>query len=72
MARFLGELYIYRLIDSSNVLNTLYSIISLGVTFNHETPSSVDPPDSLFRLKLALVLLDTCGSYFQSSASKKK
>lgn len=72
VAKFLGELYIYRLIDSSNVFNTLYSIISLGVTFNHEVVSPVDPPESLFRLKLAMVLMDTCGSYFQSSSSKKK
>lgn len=72
MAKYLGELYIYRLIDSSNVFNTLYSIISLGVTFSHEIPSPVDPPESLFRLKLALVLLDTCGTYFQSSSSKKR
>lgn len=72
MAKYLGELYIYKLVDSSNVFNTLYSIISFGITFSHEVSSPVDPPDSLFRLKLALVLLDTCGSYFQSSVSKKK
>lgn len=72
MAKYLGELYIYRLIDSQNVFNTLYSIISYGVTWNHEVISPVDPPESLFRLKLACTLLDTCGSYFQSSSSKKK
>lgn len=72
MARYLGELYIYRLIDSQNVFNTLYSIISYGVTWNNEIPSPVDPPESMFRLKLACTMLDTCGSYFQSSSSKKK
>lgn len=72
MARYLGELYIYRLIDSQNVFNTLYSIISYGVIWNHEIPSPVDPPESMFRLKLACTMLDTCGSYFQSSSSKKK
>lgn len=72
MAKYLGELYIYRLIDSQNVFNTLYSIISYGVTWNHEIPSPVDPPESMFRLKLACTMLDTCGSYFQSSSSKKK
>ena len=69
--KYLGELYIYRLVDSQNVFNTLYSIISYGVTWN-ELPSPVDPPESMFRLKLACTLLDTCGSYFQSSSSKKK
>lgn len=72
MAKYLGELYIYRLIDSQNVFNTLYSIISYGVTWSHEIPSPVDPPESMFRLKLACTMLDTCGSYFQSSSSKKK
>lgn len=72
MAKYLGELYIYRLIDSQNVFNTLYSIISYGVTWNHDVPSPVDPPESMFRLKLACTMLDTCGSYFQSSSSKKK
>lgn len=72
MTKYLGELYIYRLIESQVVFNTLYSIISYGVTWSHEVVSPVDPPDSLFRLKLACTLLDTCGSYFQSSSSKKK
>lgn len=72
MAKYLGELYIYRLIDSRNVFNTLYSIISYGVIWSHEVPSPVDPPESMFRLKLACTMLDTCGSYFQSVSSKKK
>lgn len=72
MAKYLGELYNYRLIESTNVLNTLYSIISLGVTFDHSVPSDMDPPGSLFRLKLACVLLETCGQYFTSAASRKR
>lgn len=72
MAKYLGELYIYRLIDTQNVFNMLYSIISFGVTWNHDEISPVDPPESLFRLKLSCTILDTCGSYFMSSKSKKK
>ncbi|XP_001660932.2 regulator of nonsense transcripts 2 [Aedes aegypti] len=71
MAKYLGELYNYRLVESKNVLNTLYSIISLGVSASHDTPSEVDPPGSLFRLKLVCVLLDTCGQYFTSASSRK-
>ncbi|GAB0095794.1 regulator of nonsense transcripts 2 [Sergentomyia squamirostris] len=70
MAKYLGELYNYRLIESHNVLNTLYSIISLGVSMDYSVVSVVDPPGSLFRLKLACVLLDTCGQYFTSSSRK--
>lgn len=72
MAKYLGELYNYRLIESTNVLNTLYSIISLGVTFDYTIASDMDPPGSLFRLKLACVLLETCGQYFTSAASRKR
>lgn len=71
MAKYLGELYNYRLVESSNILNTLYSIISLGVTLDAQV-SELDPPDSLFRLKLACVLLDTCGQYFTSPVSRKR
>lgn len=72
MAKYLGELYNYRLIDSSNILNTLYVIISLGVTFDQDIISEIDPPYSLFRLKLTCVLLDTCGQYFTSPISRKR
>lgn len=72
MAKYLGELYNYRLVESPNILNTLYSIISLGVTLDAEQPSEMDPPDSLFRLKLACVLLETCGQYFTSAVSRKR
>uniref|UniRef100_A0A1I8PTW1 MIF4G domain-containing protein n=1 Tax=Stomoxys calcitrans TaxID=35570 RepID=A0A1I8PTW1_STOCA len=72
MAKYLGELYNYKLVESNNILNTLYSIISLGVSTEEGVVSPLDPPDSLFRLKLACVLLDTCGPYFTSSTSKQK
>ncbi|XP_067640753.1 regulator of nonsense transcripts 2 [Eurosta solidaginis] len=72
MAKYLGELYNYKLVESTNILNTLYSIISLGVSTEEGVLSELDPPDSLFRLKLACVLLDTCGQYFTSSMSRKK
>ncbi|CAD7091220.1 unnamed protein product [Hermetia illucens] len=72
MAKYLGELYNYRLIESANVLNTLYSIISLGVSTEEGVYSPLDPPDSLFRLKLGCTLLDTCGQYFTSAVSRKR
>ncbi|XP_058061437.1 regulator of nonsense transcripts 2 [Anopheles bellator] len=72
MVKYLGELYNYQLVEAGNVLNTLYSIISYGVQPTHSaTASVVDPPGSLFRLKLACVLLDTCGQYFTSGTNRK-
>ncbi|KFB47523.1 hypothetical protein ZHAS_00015483 [Anopheles sinensis] len=73
MVKYLGELYNYQLVDSNTILNTLYSIISFGVSLTHDgPPSAVDPPESLFRLKLACVLLDTSGQYFVSGANRKR
>ncbi|XP_040174723.1 regulator of nonsense transcripts 2 [Anopheles arabiensis] len=73
MVKYLGELYNYQLVDADNILNTLYSIISFGVTLTHDGPPSlVDPPESLFRLKLACVLLDTCGQYFTTGENRRR
>ncbi|BFG00850.1 regulator of nonsense transcripts 2 [Drosophila madeirensis] len=72
MAKYLGEMYNYKLVESTHILNTLYSIISLGVSTDQSVPSPLDPPESLFRLKLACMLLDTCGPYFTSQATRKK
>lgn len=73
MTKYLGELYNYRLIEKTHVLNTLYLMISLGVMGqDHSVASVLDPPNSLFRLKLVCVLLDTCGEYFASPASRKR
>ncbi|EDX17379.1 regulator of nonsense transcripts 2 [Drosophila simulans] len=72
MAKYLGEMYNYKLVESTHILNTLYSIISLGVSNDQNVISPLDPPDSLFRLKLACMLLDTCAPYFTSQATRKK
>lgn len=72
MAKYLGEMYNYKLVESTHILNTLYSIISLGVSLDQNVVSPLDPPDSLFRLKLACMLLDTCAPYFTSQATRKK
>lgn len=113
MAKYLGEMYNYRLVESGAVLNMLYAIVSLGVQMadaiaadaaraaaaaavsgaggdaNAEPLAEasqpplpalhlsaetmlMDPPESLFRLKLACVLLETCGQYFTSAVSRQR
>jgi regulator of nonsense transcripts 2 len=47
-------------------------MITFGVSDDKENPSPLDPPDNLFRVRLACTLLDTCGQYFNSGTSKKK
>ncbi|XP_074025412.1 UPF2 regulator of nonsense mediated mRNA decay [Leptinotarsa decemlineata] len=70
--KYLGELYNYRMVESSDVFKILYSIISFGVSMDPTEISPLDPPNQLFRIRLACVLLETCGTYFSSGSSKKK
>ncbi|UYV64261.1 UPF2 [Cordylochernes scorpioides] len=69
--RYLGELYNYRMVESSVIFKTLYSLISFGVSYIGMS-SDLDPPDNHFRLRLVCILLETCGQYFNSGSSKKK
>jgi regulator of nonsense transcripts 2 len=79
MIRYFGELYNYRLSDSSIVLKILYTLITYGVEYPKPEQnlaqiqlSRLDPPDNLFRIKLVCDLLDTSGQYLSSSQDKKK
>lgn len=70
-AKFLGELYNYRLVESAVIFRTLFSFTSFGVNTDG-SPSPLDPPEHLFRIRLVCTLLDTCGQYFDRGSSKKK
>ncbi|KAJ0982711.1 hypothetical protein J5N97_010966 [Dioscorea zingiberensis] len=68
--RFLGELYNYELVDSSVIFETLYLIL----VFGHGTSEqdALDPPEDLFRIRMIITLLQTCGHYFDRGSSKRK
>ncbi|KAJ9175552.1 hypothetical protein P3X46_014098 [Hevea brasiliensis] len=68
--RFLGELYNYELVDSSVIFETLYLIL----VFGHDTPERdvLDPPEDCFRIRMVIILLETCGHYFDRGSSKRK
>lgn len=70
--KYLGELYNYRIVESVDIFKVLYSLISFGVTVDHNTISALDPPNHLFRIRLVCVLLETCGMYFSSGNSKRR
>ena len=36
------------------------------------SPSVLDPPEHLFRIRLVCILLDTCGQYFDRGSLKRK
>lgn len=70
-AKFLGELYNYRMVESAVIFRTLFSFICFGINPDG-TPSPLDPPEHLFRIRLVCTLLDTCGQYFDRGSSKRK
>ncbi|KAJ8951335.1 hypothetical protein NQ318_009269 [Aromia moschata] len=63
--KYLGELYNYRMVESADVFKVLYSLISFGVSMDPNEPSPLDPPNHLFRIRLAC-------TYFSSGSSKRK
>lgn len=73
--KYLGELYNYKMFDSTVIFDSLYRII----TFGHEngTPApgkanALDMPDDYFRVRLICTVLDTCGVCFDRGSAKKK
>lgn len=75
VAKYLGELYNYRMIESPLIFDTLYSIVTFGHEFGRparERYCSIDAPNDFFRIRLVCTLLDTCGMCFDRGSSKKK
>jgi regulator of nonsense transcripts 2 len=73
--KYLGELYIYRLVDSPIVFDTLYKLLSYGWEGGYPRPGSYNPldqADDYFRIRLVCNLLETCGMYYDKGAAKKK
>jgi len=72
--RYLGELYIYKQIDSSIIFDTLFKILTFGYG-GYPRPGmicSIDLPDDYFRIRLVCSILETCGMYYEKGAAKKK
>ncbi|KJA29027.1 hypothetical protein HYPSUDRAFT_33531 [Hypholoma sublateritium FD-334 SS-4] len=73
--KYLGELYIYRLLSSGIIFDTLWSIVTFGHADGRPLPNQaipLDMPDDFFRVRLICVLLDTCGMCFDRGTQKKK
>ncbi|KAM5543259.1 hypothetical protein V8D89_003133 [Ganoderma adspersum] len=73
--KFLGELYIYRLISSGIIFDTLWTLVTFGHPEGRPLPGQLCPldmPDDFFRVRLVCVLLDTCGMCFDRGSQQKK
>lgn len=73
--KYLGELYNYKMVDSTVIFDTLYRIVTFGHEGGRPQPDNYtpfDPPDDFFRIRLVCTVLDTCGICFDRGSSRKK
>lgn len=73
--KYLGELYMYRVVNTPVIFDVLWSLISFGHVEGLPIPgrsSPIDSADDFFRIRLVCALLDTCGGCFDKGSSKKK
>jgi regulator of nonsense transcripts 2 len=73
--KYLGELYIYRLVDSPMIFDTLYKLLNYGWEGGYARPgvyNPLDQSDDYFRIRLVCNLLESCGMYYDKGAAKKK
>ncbi|KAF2010357.1 ARM repeat-containing protein [Aaosphaeria arxii CBS 175.79] len=73
--KYLGELYIYRMVDSPLIFDTLYKLLNYGYQGGYARLDILNPldlPDDYFRIRLVCNLLETCGMYYDKGAAKKK
>ena len=74
-AKYLGELYNYKMVDSTVIFDTLYRIVTFGHENSVPEPGKIcllDLPDDFFRIRLVCTILDTCGICFDRGSSRKK
>ncbi|KAF9263251.1 ARM repeat-containing protein [Marasmius fiardii PR-910] len=73
--KYLGELYIYRLLSSGIIFDTLWSLVTFGHPDGRPLPHQacpLDMPNDFFRIRLICALIDTCGMCFDRGTQKKK
>lgn len=52
------------------IFNTFFSLVLFG--WMGDTPTSLDPPPHLLRIRLVCVLLNTCGEYFGHGVARRR
>ncbi|KAH9929303.1 ARM repeat-containing protein, partial [Amylocystis lapponica] len=73
--KYLGELYIYRIVGSGIIFDTLWTLVTFGHPEGRPLPGQpcpVDMPTDFFRIRLVCVILDTCGMCFDRGTQQKK
>ncbi|BEI85184.1 hypothetical protein CcaverHIS002_0505850 [Cutaneotrichosporon cavernicola] len=74
-AKFLAELYMYRVVNAAVIFEVLWQLLSFGHPEGFPVPGRDSPIDSVedfFRVRLAGVILDTCGSCFAKGSLRRR
>lgn len=73
--KYLAELYVYRMVDSSLIFDTMYKILTYGLDDGTPKPGVLNPldlPDDFFRARLICSLIETCGVFYDKGVARKK
>ncbi|KAJ1894180.1 mRNA decay protein [Kickxella alabastrina] len=72
--RYVGEMFIYKLISGKEVIDLLYLLLRLGHSEAHPVPGrgcDLDMPAEYFRARLVSTLLLTCGQYIRNPEDRR-
>ncbi|KAI9502823.1 armadillo-type protein, partial [Coemansia spiralis] len=72
-ARYIGEMFIYKIVDSKEVFELLYFMLRYGHSEPHPVPGrtcDADMSNDYFRIRLVCTLLSTCGQYISSRSAE--
>ncbi|KAJ2883765.1 mRNA decay protein, partial [Coemansia asiatica] len=73
--RYFGEMFIFKLVDSRDIVDLLYLILRHGHSAAHPMPGrscDVDPSNEYFRVRMVATLLQTCGPYIRDPSDRQK
>ncbi|KAJ2493855.1 mRNA decay protein [Coemansia sp. RSA 2050] len=72
-ARYIGEMLIYKFVDTKEVMDLLYLLLSFGHTTQYPVPGRScehDLSGDFFRIRLACTILSTCGQYIRRAEDR--
>ncbi|KAJ2703675.1 mRNA decay protein [Coemansia sp. IMI 209128] len=71
--RYIGEMLIYKFVDTKEVMDLLYLLLSFGHTTTYPVPGRScehDLSGDFFRIRLACTILSTCGQYIRRAEDR--
>ncbi|KAJ1826455.1 mRNA decay protein [Coemansia sp. RSA 2599] len=72
--RYVGEMFIFKLVDSRDIIDLLYLILRHGHSVAHPVPGracDIDPANDYFRVRMVATLLQTCGPYIRDPSDRR-